>query len=110
LRAGHTAENYVDGNLLFEGMRTQSMGARQIDKLDSLVVDFERADMTFNRNAGVVANPLPETGQSIKQCALAGIWITDHRDAGIRLPAPGDVVKRNASFGRFSHRCWCASR
>lgn len=78
------------------------MCARQVDQLESTGIDIQLSNMPFNRDAGVIADSLPQTGQPVEQGALAGIGIADHRDAGIVLPGDGDLIGGNADFCRFT--------
>jgi hypothetical protein len=59
LGTGHATKDHVDRYLLLERMSAQRVRSRQIDKLDGPVVGLERADMPLDRNARVVADPLP---------------------------------------------------
>ena len=86
------------------------MRARQVDELNDLVVNFEQSNMALDSYAGIVANALPQAGQTIEKCALARIRATDDRDAGICLPASWNVVEKYAGFGGFSHRYRDASQ
>jgi len=86
-------------------MRTQSVRSRQINKLDCLVIGFELTNMAFDRYTRIIADPLPQSGQAIKQGAFARIWTADNRNAGIGLPASWNIFEEYAGFGGFSHRC-----
>ena len=108
LRAGHTSKNHIDGDLFFERVRTKSVCAWQVDKFDGTVLGFEQTHVTFDGYAWVIADALAQPGQSIEKGALAGVWATDNRNAGVGLPASGNVVYGNASFGWLSHRCCVA--
>lgn len=74
------------------------MRARQIDQFDQYIVNFDVADMAFDRDTRVIADALPEPGQSIKECAFAGVRTTDNRNAGIRLPAYGYLVYGDSNW------------
>ena len=91
LRTFHATEYHIDRDLFFKGMCSEPMCARKIHELDGLVVGFQLANMAFNRDARIIADTLSEPCQAIKKSALARIWTTDNRNAGIRLPAYGNI-------------------
>ena len=70
-------------------MGAETVRARQVDELNDLTINFEQANVAFNRYAGIVANALSKTGQTIKKSTFARIRAANDRDAGIRLPASG---------------------
>ena len=85
-------------------MRTERMGARQVDQFDTGVRQFKRANMPLNGHTGVVANPLAQARQAVEKRAFSGIGVTDDCDAGIGSPAGRNLVEWNAYFFGFSHR------
>ena len=91
-------------------MGAETMRARQVDELNDLTINFEQANVAFNRYAGIVANALSKTGQTIKKSTFARIRAANDRDAGIRLPASWNVIEKYAGFGGFSHRYRDASQ
>ena len=72
-------------------MSTETVRARKVNQFYSLAIGLQGADMPFDGNAGIIANTLPETRQSIEQSAFARIWTADDRNAGIGLPAYGNI-------------------
>ncbi len=91
-------------------MGAEPMRAWQVDEFYRLIVGLERADMTFDSDARIIADSLAQPRQAIEQCALPRIRTTNNRNAGIRLPAPGNVFEKYAGFGGLRHRCRDASR
>ncbi len=91
-------------------MGAEPMRAWQVDEFYRLIVGLERADMTFDSDARIIADSLPQPRQAIEQCAFPRIRTANNRNAGIRLPAPGNVFEKYAGFGSFRHRCRGASR
>ena len=110
LRSRHPAKNHVDRNLFLKRMGTEPVRAWQVDEFDRLIVGLERADMTFDGDARIISDSLPQPRQAIEQCALPRIRTANNRNAGIRLAAPGNVFEKYAGFGGFRHRCRDASR
>ena len=80
------------------------MCARQVNQFGGRLVEFEDADVAFDGNAGVVANPLLQTGQPIKQRTLAGIGGPNNRYAGVWTSAKGYLIGRYAYFFGLSHQ------
>ena len=60
--AWHPVEDDVDGDRLFERVRAQRMGARQVDQLQPDAVVRHLTYVPFHGHAGVVADPLTQTG------------------------------------------------
>ena len=85
-------------------MGAEPVRAWQIDEFYRLIVEFERADMTFDSDARIIADSLPQPRQAVEYGAFATVGITDHRDAGSRLPANGDLVDGDSGFFGASHR------
>jgi len=74
------------------------MRTRKVNQLDRHVIDFHGADVSFYRNAGIIADTLLQPGEAIEQRALAGIRITNDRDAGIYVSGNVDLIGRYAYF------------
>ena len=74
------------------------MRAWKVDEFQGLVAHLERADVTLDRDARVIADPLAQPGQAIEECALTGIGTADNRYAGTWLPAYGNVRYGYAGF------------
>ena len=72
-------------------MRAQSMRTRKVDQLYRLLICFQGTDVPLYGDTRIIADALPEPCQAIKKSALARIWTTDNRNAGIRLPAYGNI-------------------
>jgi hypothetical protein len=85
--AVHVPENHVNGDLLLERMGAECVGAGQVDEFERPVVHLERADVALDRDTRVITDTLPQPGQAIEQCALAGIGVADNRYAGVCAPA-----------------------
>ena len=80
------------------------MCAWKIDELCLRALSFQDSDVALDGDARVIANALFETGQAIEQCALAGIGITDNRDARVDALRYGYLIDGNTSFGGLSHQ------
>jgi hypothetical protein len=52
----------------------------------------------FDGDTGVVSDSLFQTRQTVKQRALARIWITNDRDAGVFAPGYGYFIGGNTYF------------
>jgi len=87
----HATEYHIDRDLFFKGVCGEPVRTGKIHEFDGLVVSFQLANMAFNRDARIIADALPEPCQAIKKSAFARIWTTDNRNAGIRLPAYGNI-------------------
>ena len=72
-------------------MCAEPVRARQVDQFDGPAVRLQRANVPLYGDARVVADALPQAGQTIEERALAGIGPTDNRNAGFGLPACGNV-------------------
>ncbi len=68
-------------------MGTEREHARQIDQLECRIVDPDGSNMLFDRDTGVIAGPLAQTGKAIEQGTLARVGIARDRDTGRRMPA-----------------------
>ncbi len=55
----YPAKDDVRSDALFQRMRGQREHARQVDQLDTLLAEFRDAGVSFDRNARIVAGPLP---------------------------------------------------
>ena len=96
--------------LLFERMCAKTVRSGEVNEFNGLIVDFEQADMPLNGDARIIAYALAKSGQTIEECALARVRAANHRDAGICLPASGDIFEKYAGFSCVSHRCRDVSR
>ena len=63
--------------------RAQAVGARQIDDVESELVDFAATGTTFDGNPGVVRHVLPSPGKRVEQRRLATIGIAGKRDPNL---------------------------
>ena len=80
------------------------MCARQVNQFGGRIVEFEGANVALDGNAGIVANPLLQAGQPIKQRTLAGIGGPNNRYAGVWTSAKGYLIGRYAYFCGLSHQ------
>ena len=80
-------EEHVAGDPFIGGMGPDAVAARQIEQLDLLaMLADELPRFFFDRDARVIGNLLPETGQRIEERGLAAVGIADDC---IRLRADG---------------------
>ncbi len=72
------SEEYVGGNLFVGGSGYKAVSPRQVEQSHLRAsAEPEAPFLSLDGHAGVVADPLPEAGQGVKQRRLAGIWIAD---------------------------------
>ena len=104
IRIGQTAEDDVDRDAFFVGVRAQSVRTGEIDEFHVTVAHHQRAGVALDGYAGIVADPLAESGQTVEKGALPRIGGANHRDAGIGLPARGDLGWLDPDFFRLVQR------
>ena len=80
------------------------MRTGEVNEFRFLAIIGQNADVSFDRHAWVVTNPLFKTGETIEQGALAGIGVADNSNTGLCGPSYRDLIGRYSYFGGFSHQ------
>ena len=78
------AEEQIDRDHLVGAARGEAVGAGQVDEVDRGPVDGELPLLHLDRDAGVVADALPQAGEGIEQRRFPGVRVADQGD-GERL-------------------------
>jgi hypothetical protein len=71
-----TQQNFNRHHLV-RSSRRQAVRARKIDQIDGSVFQVQPPDFFFDGDSRKVARTGLHSGQRVKQCAFAGVWITD---------------------------------
>ena len=75
------AEQHVDRDHFVRRARREAVRARQVDQLERLPVVLQVAGLLFDRDARIVADPLPHAGERGEERRLARVRIADQGDA-----------------------------
>ena len=78
---GLNAHDHVAGDRLVGRMGIKTVGAGQVDDIDLAAArQLQRAELSLHRDAGIIANFLPGTGQRVEQRGFSGVGIADQGD------------------------------
>ena len=75
------AEQHIDRHHLIRRPRREAVRAGQIDQLKVPLTVPQRAGLLFDRDARIIANPLPHAGERREQRRLPRVGITNQSNA-----------------------------
>ena len=93
------SRKHIDHDALVERGSGQAVGAREVDELDGAVREFDRARLSGDRDAWIVAHPLLQASEQVEERGFPDVGIPDKGDAGRFARSFGGTVGA-ASFGR----------